>query len=281
MYLSGVQTAQSGFPLEIYWNDIVGWEAFLRWLVVILIVTLVGVCASAVAQTAMDEFERGNALYRDGKFDQAAVAYETILRQGVTSPSIYFNLGNSYYRLGKTAPAILAYERALRLRPNDRDIKHNLDLVNLKTVDRIEPLPELFFVDWLRTVSSYIPLHSTLWLFALGWLILFASLAALYILTNPNILRLFRTLTIAALVSLIPIGVLLATQIADARIRNDAIVTTSVATAKTSPDSQSLDAFVIHEGLKVKLSDSVGGWVKIVLADGKVGWIRSQECERI
>ena len=238
-------------------------------------------CVSAAAQTAMDEFERGNAFYRDGKFEQAAAAYETILKQGTASPAIYFNLGNSYYRLGKTAPAILAFERALRLSPNDPDIKHNLDLVNLKTVDRIEPLPELFLIEWLRTVSSYVPLHTTLWLFVLGWLILFTSLATLYSFTNPNILRLFRNLTVAALVSLIPIGVLLATQIADARIRNDAIVTTSVATAKTSPDPQSLDAFVIHEGLKVKLSDSLGDWVKIVLADGKVGWIRSQECERI
>jgi tetratricopeptide (TPR) repeat protein len=247
----------------------------------ILAVVLGTLCAPAAAQTAMDEFDRGNSLYRDGKFDQAAVAYETILKQGTASPAIYFNLGNSYYRLGKTAPALLAYERALRLRPNDPDVKHNLDLVNLKTVDRIEPLPELFFIEWLRLVSSYVPLHTTIWLFALGWLILFASLAALYILTSPAILRLFRALTIAALVSLIPIGVLLVTQIADARIRNDAIVTTSVATAKTSPDSQSLDAFVIHEGLKVKLSDSVGDWVKVVLADGKVGWMRSQDCERI
>jgi len=247
----------------------------------ILTLVLGALCASAVAQTALDEFERGNAFYRDGKFDQAAAAYEVILNQGTASPAIYFNLGNSYYRLGKTAPAILAYERALRLNPNDPDIKHNLDLVNLKTVDRIEPLPELFFIEWLRTVSSFVPLHTAIWLFALGWLILFTSLAALYILTNPNILHLFRTLTIVALVSLIPVVVLLATQIADARIRNDAIVTTPVATAKTSPDSQSLDAFVIHEGLKVKLSDSLGDWVKIVLADGKVGWIRSQDCQRI
>jgi tetratricopeptide (TPR) repeat protein len=248
---------------------------------IILMVLLGGVCVSAVAQTAMDEFERGNALYRDGKFDQATAAYETILKQGTASPAVYFNLGNSYYRLGKTAPAILAYERALRLRPNDPDIRHNLDLLNLKTVDRIEPLPELFFIDWLRTVSSYVPLHSTTWIFALEWLILFASLAALYVVTSPNIVRLFRTITISALVMLIPFGVLFITQIADTRIRNDAIVTTSVATAKTSPDAQSLDAFVIHEGLKVKLSDSLGEWVKIVLADGKVGWIRSQECERI
>jgi len=42
-----------------------------------------------------------------------------------------------------------------------------------------------------------------------------------------------------------------------------------------------MDAFVIHEGLKVTLSDALGDWVKITLADGKVGWIRGNECERI
>lgn len=250
-------------------------------ILIIVSVLLCSLSTLVMGQTAADEFERGNTLYRDGKFDQAAAAYETILKQGVGSPAVYFNLGNSYYRLGKTAPAIIAYERALRLRPSDPDIKHNLALVNLKTTDRIEPLPELFFIEWLRTFSSYVPLYTTIWLFVFAWLILFTSLAALYVLTSPNMLRLLRTLTIAALVSLVPIGVLLVTQIADARVRNDAIVTTPVATAKSSPDSQSLDAFVIHEGLKVKLSDSVGDWVKIVLADGKVGWIRSQECERI
>lgn len=233
------------------------------------------------AQTALDEFERGNAFYREGKFEQAADSYEAILRQGLASPAIYFNLGNSYYRSGKTAPAILAYERALRLQPNDPDIKHNLDLVNLKTVDRIEPLPELFFIEWLRALSAVIPLHTTVWLFAFGWLALFGGLSALSLLTSPNALRLVRTLVISAMVVLIPLTVLVATQIADSRARNDAIVTASVATAKTSPDSQSVDAFVLHEGLKVKLSDAVGEWVKIILADGKVGWIRSQECERI
>jgi SH3-like domain-containing protein len=111
--------------------------------------------------------------------------------------------------------------------------------------------------------------------------ILFFSLAAMYLLTSPSVMRFFRGLMVGSLVALIPIAILLVTQVADSRNRNDAIVTTSVATAKTSPDAQSLDAFVIHEGLKVKLSDAVGDWVKIVLADGKVGWIRSDQCERI
>ena len=236
---------------------------------------------SAPAQTAADEFERGNSFYRDGKFEQAAESYEAILKQGLASTAIYFNLGNCYYRIGKAAPAILAYERALRLQPNDQDIKHNLDLVNLKTADRIEPLPEIFFIEWLRTISSFLPPSITVWLFALGWVILFFSLAAMYLLTSPSVMRFFRGLMVGSLVALIPIAILLVTQVADSRNRNDAIVTTSVATAKTSPDAQSLDAFVIHEGLKVKLSDAVGDWVKIVLADGKVGWIRSDQCERI
>lgn len=246
-----------------------------------LFFALIVVALPAIAQTAPDEFDRGNAFYRDGKFEQAADAYEAILKQGLASPAIYFNLGNSYYRLGKTAPAIIAYERALRLQPNDPDIQHNLDLVNLKTLDRIEPLPELFFIQWLRTLSAFLPLHTTVWLFALGWILLFGSLACVYLLVSPNTLRLFRTLIVTALVALIPLTALLITQVADSRSRNDAIVTVSIVTAKTSPDAQSVDAFVIHEGLKVKLSDAVGEWVKITLADGKVGWISSQDCERI
>jgi tetratricopeptide (TPR) repeat protein len=240
------------------------------------------VCAStAFAQTAPDEFERGNVFYRDGKYDQAAVSFESILKQGLASPSLYFNIGNCYYRMGKIAPAILAYERALRLQPNDADTKHNLELVNLKTLDRIEPLPELFFIVWLRSFSAVVSLHTTFRLFAACWLLLFACLAVFYLVANSALLRFLRGLAIVSAIALIPLAIILVTQVIDSRNRTDAIITASVVTAKTSPDAQSLDAFVAHEGLKVKLSDAVGEWMKIVLPDGKVGWIRTQDCERI
>jgi len=236
---------------------------------------------AAVAQTALDEFERGNTSYREGNYEQAVVSYESIVKQGLASSSLYFNIGNCYYRMGKIAPAIVAYERALRLQPNDADIKHNLELVNLKTLDRIEPLPELFFIEWLRSFSAVVPLHTTARLFAACWLLLFACLSLFYLLTNPALLRFLRGLAIASAIALIPLTIVVVTQIVDSRNRTDAVITSSVVTAKTSPDAQSLDAFVAHEGLKVKLSDAVGEWMKIVLPDGKVGWIRSQDCERI
>ena len=248
---------------------------------VLHILFAVACACTAFAQTAPDEFERGNTFYRDGKYDQAALSYESILNQGLASPSLYFNIGNCYYRMGKIAPTILAYERALRLQPNDADIKHNLELVNLKTLDRIEPLPELFFIVWLRSFSAVVPLYATGRLFAACWLLLFAGLALLYLLANSALLRFLRGVAIAAAIALIPLAIVLVTQVIDSRNRTDAVITASVLTAKTSPDPQSLDAFVAHEGLKVKLSDAVGEWMKIVLPDGKVGWIRSQDCERI
>jgi tetratricopeptide (TPR) repeat protein len=232
-------------------------------------------------QTALDEFERGNSYYRSGEFEQAASAYETILKHGLASPALYFNLGNAYYRLGKVAPAILAYERALRLAPGDADIKHNLNLANLKTADRIEPLPELFFVQWLRALSALLPLQTTAWLFSTAWILLFGALAGLFLVSRRGTLRLLRAASFVWLALAIPLGILLTTQVLQSQSHADAIVTVSVVTAKTSPDAQSMDAFVAHEGLKVKLSDAVGGWVKVILPDGKVGWVRSEDCERI
>jgi len=251
-------------------------QRFCAWIVLLVLVGAVG-----SAQTASDDFERGNSLYREGKFDQAAAAYEAILSQGFAGAAVYFNLGNSYYRLGKVAPAILAYERALRLQPNDPDIKHNLSLVNLKTADRIEPLPDLFFIEWLRSLSVVVPLRVTVWLFVIAWILLFGGLAVLYLLGWSSGLRLARIIALSAFIALIPLTVLMISQAADSHSRDDAIVTASVVTAKSSPDTQGLDAFVVHEGLKVRLSDGVAGWVKIVLADGKVGWVREADCERI
>lgn len=55
-------------------------------------------------------------------------------------------------------------------------------------------------------------------------------------------------------------------------IKNGIVVEQS-ATAKLSPDPDSKDAFVIHEGLKVRLEDKVDNYYKIRLKDGKLGWL--------
>ncbi len=61
----------------------------------------------------------------------------------------------------------------------------------------------------------------------------------------------------------------------------EVVVIAQSITVKSSPDIKSTDAFVIHEGIKVSLEDKLDNWVKIRLADGKVGWIENDAVEKI
>ena len=55
---------------------------------------------------AQTGFEKGNALYQKGKYEEAIAAYETVLGSKKESAELYFNIGNCYYKLNKVAPAI-------------------------------------------------------------------------------------------------------------------------------------------------------------------------------
>jgi tetratricopeptide (TPR) repeat protein len=233
------------------------------------------------AQTPEDVFRHGNELYRAGKFQESIKEYESIIKQGSVSAEIYFNLGNAYYRNEQLARAILSYERSSQLRPNDSDIEHNLKLVYLKTIDHIEPVPDMFLIQWMRVTGSLMTPGTVRILFVVSWIFLFGSLAAMFFVMHPNVIRSARISFFASTVCVVIWAVMLGIQSFQDSSKDKAIIIEQTVTAKSSPDLKAVDAFVIHEGLKVKLTDAVGNWVKIILADGKVGWIPAEQCERI
>src|SRR4029453_4228490 len=85
----------------------------------VLALVVLAVSARAAEETPQALFFRGNALYADGRYADAAAAYEQILAKGVASTSTYFNLGNAYLKENQLGRAVLAYERAARLAPGD------------------------------------------------------------------------------------------------------------------------------------------------------------------
>jgi uncharacterized protein YgiM (DUF1202 family) len=62
---------------------------------------------------------------------------------------------------------------------------------------------------------------------------------------------------------------------------DQAVVMSSLVSVKNAPDDRSTDAFVLHAGARVQITDSVGEWMQIRLSDGKVGWVQSGAVEVI
>ena len=61
-----------------------------------------------------------------------------------------------------------------------------------------------------------------------------------------------------------------------------AVVMRPVTSVKSSPsDEASTDLFILHEGTSVRILDTVGDWNNIELADGRQGWIPSDDIEVI
>jgi tetratricopeptide (TPR) repeat protein len=74
-------------------------------------------------------YSLGGSLYRQGKYEQAGEAYEKVVGKGKELQAGWYNLGNSYFRQDRFKDALQAYERALELDPEDKDARHNLELV--------------------------------------------------------------------------------------------------------------------------------------------------------
>lgn len=250
-------------------------------IIVIITLSLSGIIFNSSAQDVGELMKQANDYYRDGEFDKAIIIYDSLVNAGYQGTSLYYNLANSYYRVGKLGFAILNYERALKLSPSDDDVKHNLAFANLSTVDRIQPLPTFFLFDWWESILASLTINGWTYLTYFIFILLLISIVFYFFAKTifQQKLILFSGLGILV-VLLISLSLLIVKIYREETVIGGVVVEQSI-TVKTSPDQGSTDAFVIHEGLKVNLEDKIDNWVKIKLADGKVGWVENEAVEKI
>ncbi|MCK5730226.1 MAG: tetratricopeptide repeat protein [Draconibacterium sp.] len=218
-------------------------------------------------------WEKANAYYTTEEYQQAVYEYEKIVQSGEESAKLYFNLGNAYYKTGDVNNAILFLERAKVLAPHDEDIDFNLQIANQFVVTKIEELPRPFFLRWKKSVTdSYAT--DTWSAISIGAFILFLIFLGFFIFSRRTAIK--RTAFWFGIVAIIFSGFTFSfasQQKEDIKNRNNAIVFCPRVTVKSSPAKTGTDLFLIYEGLKIEITDSLSTWKEIKLADGNEGWL--------
>ena len=244
-------------------------------LLLLLLLPMTGMAATKTTKASAD------SLYAAEHYQQAAHEYEALLKQGISS-DIYYNLGNCYYRMDDMTRAVLNYERALLLSPGDRDVRLNLQLARSKTIDKIVPESEMFFVTWYRSLVNLMSVD--------GWArtaivsqVVALILALLYLFSDRIWLRKLGFFGGILLLLTFALSNLFAYQQKQALVhRSGAIIIHSAVNVKSTPAHNGTDLFILHEGTKVTITDdSMNDWKEIRVADGKEGWLQTKDIEII
>jgi len=244
-------------------------------LAVLLLLMLVPMATHAVTKAEAD------SSYVEERYQQAAQQYEQLLKQGV-SAELYYNLGNCYYRMDNMTHAVIAYERALLLSPGDKDIRFNLQMARSKTIDKITPESEMFFVTWYRALVNIqsVDAWARLALIALAIAIV---LALAYLFAERIWLRKVGFFGALALLVVFVVSNLFAWQQKKAIDHpTGAVIISSAVNIKSTPSKNGTDLFILHEGTRVTITDrSMRDWREVRVGDGKQGWLETKDLEEI
>jgi tetratricopeptide (TPR) repeat protein len=243
-----------------------------------ILIFLLGTVSIAQNETL---FEQGNTLYNDGNYIEAIEKYQAILDSGKHSAELYFNLGNAYYKLNNIAPSIYYYEKALQMAPNDTDILNNIAFARNMTIDVVDNIPEIGFSKFVKTFTNMLSFDT--WAkISVGLVILFVILFLSYYFSYTSFKK--RLAFVGSLSAVILACSALSLAFHKYNLdKNDkpAIVFAKESQIKSEPNLRSTEAFKLHEGTKVQILDTVNNWKKIKLADGKTGWIVSDDIKAL
>ncbi len=222
-----------------------------------------------------------NNAYLENQFSHAAELYQEIRALGLESVSLYYNLGNAYFKDGKFGKAILNYERALRLKPSHENASFNLRVAQSRIVDKVTPVPTIFYVRWWRSICSIFSINN--W----GWMVIISLVMALcclgyYFFTSIRWKKMLAFAGALGFFFLMLVSTLAArSQNYNYNKRMEGIILMPRVAAKSSPSETSQELFVVHEGSKGLITNELNEWFEIRLANGNVGWVKKGSMEVI
>lgn len=232
--------------------------------------------------------QQADSAYTADNFTLAEKLYLEAIRCDGSSSTIFYNLGNAYYRQGNLGKAIVNYERALKLDPTNTDASDNLEFVRSKITDRHVESGSVMSVLWHRIVGLF---HADTWAWiAVLLFALFLAGAFTYVLSSVVFVKKLSFFG-GIIVFLFCAGAVIVSFAAANRMtdHSTAIILPPSAQLSTTPRearTQAEEAFLLHEGTKVEIVDSVsttseGKWFEVRVGTGERAWIKADDVEII
>lgn len=243
-----------------------GWRGMVRSVAAAL--SLLALASALRAEDLAARFESANRLYEQGRFAEAAAAYEAILSAGRASAALYFNLGNARFKSGQIGRALAAYRRAAERAPRDPDVQANLRFVREQVASpglqpgRLERwLNRLSLNEWTGLVSGAF------------WVTLL-SLATRQL--RPRWGGAMRWVGRIGGATTLVCGLALGwLWMATARTPL-AIVTVPETLVRNGPFEESPEAFRLTDGAELRVLDQKEDWLEVSDGRRRPGWVRRE-----
>jgi tetratricopeptide (TPR) repeat protein len=211
-------------------------------------------------------FQEANDAYYQADYAQARDKFEKLLASGHGGPDVLMNLGTTYLSLGQLGPAVLELERA-RAVSSDDDIEAQLQEARRRQGDQIvgADQSEPFLERVARTVEPQKVGVAFLVTWYLGFVLLWLSRRAER--------RLALGLASAALLLVgTSLGALEAIHASVRTTVVEAVVMPETAKVREFPGANAKVGFEVHAGLKVRVMEETGPWVRVRLPNALEGW---------
>ena len=246
------------------------------------ILFLVVVLITSILNAQQEElFAKANGLYNDKQYEEAIKTYESIIIDGKESLALYYNLANAHYKVNNIGESIYYYEKALALSPNDEDVKNNIVFAQNATIDQIDILPESIVTKTVNGIINLLSFDGWAWLSIIAVFIVAISFVLYYTAQITTKKRLFFISMFASVIVAVASLAFAFSQYNYTNNNQFAVVMNEKSSIKSEPNLSSEVVFELHEGTKVKVTETLENWKKIRLADGKIGWIPTSDIKEL
>jgi hypothetical protein len=214
-------------------------------------------------------FAQANEAYDHGDYATARQDYEKLLQHGQGGPDVLYNLGTTSLAAADLGAAVLYLERARRAGGRAEDIEANLAVARSKQLDQVVggSVDEPFLERLVNATSAAM----VSWAFLGTWCAAFAMLILMRFL--PRGRRGWAgALAAVLLLAALPSGGLVAAHAYASQSFVDAVVVAPALPARELPKDGAKVSFEIHAGLKVRLMEEAGNFVRVRLPNGLEGW---------